>query len=502
MPAARRVLKLRDLGVDAAQDPDDVLRIRTLNAVMSVGFVLTSGMVLLNVALGIYDTLPWLVSLVVAAGLVPLFHGLRWTRAASWVVAAMVPVVMVVMVGAGFALQGTQIFLPVLLLMPVVSLRNLSASTWWTLAGTHTALTWLSVVVGHQGLVVTTLPEPQATYIEANAAAISIIVFAGLVSLIRHRQGAAAEALRRALAGANAAAEARIDLLSKVSHELRTPAAATLSLIEEAISATSQEDGSAALERARTQAIRQVQLLGDLVDVVSLRAGELELREQSFDLDEILLEAAREARERAENKGLSFRLGGHGGQRLGDRDRVAQIARHLLANAVDHTSTGEVAMEVSIAESGRVLLEVRDTGCGLTEGEVERVLKAFEQRSSGLTRVDRGLGLGLTLVEAAVERMGGALRLASEPGAGTTVEVELPLDPAPPAIERNWSFEGRRVLIVDDLSMNRLILRRIMESQGATCFEAEDGEIGFQLWKETAPDLVLMDMQMPVVDGL
>jgi CheY-like chemotaxis protein len=232
----------------------------------------------------------------------------------------------------------------------------------------------------------------------------------------------------------------------------------------------------------------------------------------------------------AESKGLSFEAfvgTGAARPRLGDPHRLQQILNNLVGNAIKFTERGSVTLTLSARSGQPLVIEVRDTGIGMTEGQLARIFNSFEQAESGTTRRFGGTGLGMAIVRRLVEMMGGEIALASTPGQGTSVRVTLPLPeteaaeapieapidaptgaphgPDPPAADAA-ALAGRRILIADDVATNRLILARMLEGTGAILTFAANGAEAIaardRLVREgTPPDVLILDISMPVMDG-
>ena len=216
----------------------------------------------------------------------------------------------------------------------------------------------------------------------------------------------------------------------------------------------------------------------------------------------------------ANDKGLQFRVRAATDlpQWLtGDAVRIEQILHNLLNNAVKFTSSGsvELALEATAAGDGLVTLTLRisDSGIGMDQGAIDRLFQSFTQADSSITRRFGGTGLGLAICRRLVELMGGAIAVSSSPGSGSSFSVTLPLPLAqPPAITRPVSSAPqlgvRRVLVVEDQPINREVLAAMLERCGVIVIEAVNGAEALAILDQQPIDLVLMDIQMPVMDGL
>lgn len=486
-----------------AVDDDEAYRVRIVNGACLIALVVQLGLVGLGLVNGDAGHIMRSVPLVGTASLTLLFNAVGWLRFARVAAVLVMPVVLLGMVGAGFARRGTAMTLTLLPLIPIVLFARPSPRVWipagFGFAGLGAAATYVGLV--HP--VVPDLPSAQLPVVMAVISFTSVAMTTVLSWLLVWRQRRISQALEQALERSERAAQTREALLSAVSHELRTPAAAALALLEQ-IPTEPLPDPTAETLRLATNAVRgEIDRLGDLIDLVSLRTHELRLDPRPFDLARTIRRALQEAQGLAEERGLRFDIDTpRSGWRHGDPERLGQILRHLADNAVRFTESGGVSVEARTWGEAEVELVVRDTGPGLAAEAESRVFEAFAQHSTGHDRTHDGLGLGLTLVRALVQSMQGAIDIETAPGQGTTFRVRLQLPAAAPPVVDPSVLRGRRVLVVDDLALNRRILTRVAERMGAETVEAVDGRDAVDQWRAHRPDLVLMDMQMPVVDGL
>jgi CheY-like chemotaxis protein/anti-sigma regulatory factor (Ser/Thr protein kinase) len=272
-------------------------------------------------------------------------------------------------------------------------------------------------------------------------------------------------------------------------------------------------------QRARLEVIREsgetlLSLLNDVLDLSKVEAGKLELEATSFDLAELVTTMLAPFRQAAEAKGLEVRLSvsrAAQGFYLGDPTRVRQILGNLLSNAVKFTEAGRIRLAVRVARSG-FSIRVSDTGIGIAEHRLSEVFSKFEQADASTTRRFGGTGLGLAICRELAELMGGSVKVASQIGAGTTLTVTLPLPrtvggpAAKPAARRevhpfNPGGAAPRVLAAEDNPVNRLVLRTLLNQAGIDPLIVEDGLAALDAWEKGAWDVILMDMQMPLMDG-
>jgi CheY-like chemotaxis protein len=196
--------------------------------------------------------------------------------------------------------------------------------------------------------------------------------------------------------------------------------------------------------------------------------------------------------------------------RRGDPYRVLQILHNLVGNAIKFTETGEVRVTLSGSAGEPLAISVRDTGIGMTEEQAASVFEPFAQGDGTTARTHGGTGLGMSIVRQLVDMMGGEVRLTSAPGAGTRIDVRLPLpmraesaeDAAAPDARRNTLPTGLRILAADDNRTNRLVLTKMLEGLGATVTVVESGEAARAAARDARFDVLLLDIAMPGMDGM
>ena len=310
-----------------------------------------------------------------------------------------------------------------------------------------------------------------------------------------------------------AAAEAsrvKGDFLANMSHELRTP----LNGVVGAAAILAARDLTPAdrelAEIIQTSAASAAKLLTDLLELADVQAGKLALNEAPFTAAD-LAGVIERTRLRTEAKGLRLDAAialDPQTRFVGDAVRLRQTFGELLDNAVKFTPEGSIRFALAHID-GVLIASVEDTGIGFDQETADRLLRPFEQADSGNDRTAGGAGVGLALVQALVVLMEGHLEIRSQPGCGSRFEVRLPLATAPADISSPAPAPGveddeqpLRVLLVEDNPVNRRVVELILDSCGAEVTSAEDGALGVAAWRSSPFDLVLMDLQMPVMDGL
>lgn len=340
----------------------------------------------------------------------------------------------------------------------------------------------------------------------------------GSLARALRRQRERNEELRRSLevrvaertAELERANQAKSVFLANMSHELRTPLNGVIAIGDRLAHEKDPEARRelAALVSSSGRLLEQV--LGDILDVSKIEAGQFQLTPAPFDLTRLVRGMAELHAVAAEAKALSFRWlvsPDAAGTYEGDAGRISQILSNLLANAVKFTAEGEVSLDVDLVGEA-VRFTVRDTGVGFDEAVRDRLFKRFVQADQSITRQFGGTGLGLSICATLAEMMGGRIDADATPGAGARFEVVLPLrrcaDLAEAVTEedREVSLEGMRVLVAEDHPTNRKVVEIVLEPFGVDLTMVEDGQAALDALDAGSFDAVLMDMQMPVMDGL
>ena len=330
------------------------------------------------------------------------------------------------------------------------------------------------------------------------------------------------------LDAANEAAEsanrAKADFLTNMSHEIRTPLNGVIG-VAAALSQTeltpAQREMVALIERSGVTLER---LVSDVLDVSKTEAGLLDIEMREMDLQAELEPVLDVFRLKAQEKALRFAVTyGARGRFLGDGLRVRQVLSNLLSNAVKFTDRGEVRVSIDLAEAsgagqpGMLALEVADTGAGFDAAFADQMFQRFSQADTTVTRRFGGMGLGLSITHALVELMGGRISARSEPGRGSTFRVELPLERTVPLADYDAgaaheaeghgapaavALQGLRVLLAEDHPINQRVVQLILEPLGVQLTTVDNGRLAVDAFAVQVFDLVLMDMQMPEMDGV
>jgi two-component system, sensor histidine kinase len=329
-----------------------------------------------------------------------------------------------------------------------------------------------------------------------------------------------AEERARTLARSSEAAnEAKTAFLANMSHEIRTPLNGVIGVADALDRTHLDEDQREMLHLIRSSGQSLERILSDILDLSKIKAGKLDLQMAEFDLRQEIETAAYLMRVRADDKGVGFEIQ-HGpnanGRFVGDAVRIRQIVSNLASNAVKFTEAGRITIRTDISggHAGEPVLtvEVSDTGIGFDEAAAARLFKRFEQADSSITRGFGGTGLGLAICKSLTEIMGGDILARSHPGKGSVFTLRLPLLPgtqqhtagASPGDLDGLAEEGRRlrVLCVDDNPMNHKVIQLILGPHVGAIASAMSGQEAIDAFRQAPFDIVLMDMQMPEMDGL
>jgi PAS domain S-box-containing protein len=320
-------------------------------------------------------------------------------------------------------------------------------------------------------------------------------------------------ALVQAKDEAEAATRAKSAFLATMSHEIRTPLNGVLGMAQ-AMSQGALEPA----QRERLEVIRQsgeslLTLLNDILDFSKIEAGKLTLEDGEFDLQELVKAVYSTFEAVADGKGLDFRLDVQPrafGRYRGDPVRVRQVLCNLVSNALKFTAHGRVGIVVG-RRGEELSLQVSDTGIGMSAQQRRNLFRAFEQAEASTARKYGGTGLGLSICRDLVELMGGRIVVKSRPGEGSSFTVRLPLpraqgapQAAPEPQDSAFAPEAERrlrVLAAEDNSVNQLVLKTLLGQVGVEPVMVFDGQAAVEAWARESWDLILMDVQMPVMDG-
>jgi signal transduction histidine kinase/AmiR/NasT family two-component response regulator len=316
----------------------------------------------------------------------------------------------------------------------------------------------------------------------------------------------------RALEGERRANAAKSEFLATVSHEIRTPLNGVLGMAQVMAAGELSEPQRRRLDTLRQSGETLLLLLNDILDLSKIEAGKLDLEDADFDLEPLCrsIHAAFAPVAAGKSLGLHLEIADSAlGVYRGDSARLRQILFNLLSNAVKFTERGEV--RVSVSRGGRDLcVAVADTGIGIPADRIARLFGKFEQADASTTRRFGGSGLGLAICNTLTGLMGGTIEVESREGRGSTFRMLLPLArigeakvpvagdaPSRPSPRQT----GVRVLAAEDNTVNQLVLRALLEQADADLTIVGDGAEAVEAWRAGEWDVILMDVQMPVMDG-
>ncbi len=323
----------------------------------------------------------------------------------------------------------------------------------------------------------------------------------------------------------DAASRAKSDFLSRMSHEIRTPMNAIIGMTYIAKTHTEDREAvSADLDKIDRSSQYLLGLINDILDMSRIESGKMTMEHVPFDLAQLLDGVGDLIRPQAQTKGIQYLLNAQIGSPwvAGDALHLNQVLINLLGNAVKFTPEGgTITLTVSQDPGGSVFFSVKDTGIGVSPENQERIFRSFEQAEKSTVRQYGGTGLGLAISSRLVRMMGGVIQLDSAPGQGSDFHFTVALPFSRPAEEaaakeeavrvreeaspRQPSIEGLRILLVEDNELNIEIAQYILERKGAIVTQAHNGREAVEQFLGSRPDeydLILMDIQMPIMDGL
>ena len=330
--------------------------------------------------------------------------------------------------------------------------------------------------------------------------------------------------LQTARDAADAANQAKSDFLANMSHEIRTPMNAILGFTD-VLRRGMEENPDQRMEYLNTihsSGSHLIELINEILDLSKVEAGKLELEIREFELPEMLHQVVQVLSSKANQKdiNLSFDVDGSIPSRImSDSTRVKQILINLVGNAVKFTEQGEVKLRCGFQDN-HIRFDVTDTGIGMTDEQMAKIFDPFSQADSSVTRRFGGTGLGLSICKKFAEALDGSISVSSIPGEGTTFSVQIPVETndadlldlagcesqIQQSMRSKVKTENRRlkksvVLVVDDGKTNRNIVSVVLKRHGQQILEAENGQQACDIMASQHVDVVLMDMQMPVMDG-
>jgi PAS domain S-box-containing protein len=325
----------------------------------------------------------------------------------------------------------------------------------------------------------------------------------------------AKEALIKAKVQAEQAAIAKSQFLSTMSHEIRTPMNAVIGFTH-LLMQDPREDQREYLKTLKFSAENLLVLINDILDFSKIEAGKIEFEEVDFSVRELISNIKHATVQKAQEKNIRFKLlidDDLPEVVIGDPVRLGQIITNLVSNGIKFTDKGKVIICATLVSTNdkqtTINFEVKDTGIGIPEDKWESIFESFTQASSDTTRKYGGTGLGLTITRRLLELQGSQIHLKSKEGEGSVFSFDLTFGSSKKTISKSKShhrlfkesLKGTRVLIAEDNQINVVLAKEFLRQWDVECDVAENGAIALQLVKTNNYDLVLMDLQMPEMDG-
>lgn len=343
-----------------------------------------------------------------------------------------------------------------------------------------------------------------------------IFLSLSMANLIRNLKNEKNELNRLALARSEEMNELKSYFLSNISHELRTPLNAILNLTDSIFSKTDNKKIKKNCDIIKDSSQSLLSSVNDILDFSKIEKGELRLEEVPFSPIKILKSIKNNVRNNAENKGLEFQFSKSNAipdSLIGDPSRFAQVVNNVLNNAVKFTSKGFVKFDVDcqIKPNNRVslIVKVADTGIGISKEKLNSIFDSFSQNDINNKRKFGGLGLGLYIVKTLVDMQNGTIKMESTVNEGTICTIAIDFEILPqqeievvisePSV---YDLNGKSILVVEDNPINQMVIKMITKKWlNTTVVYANNGQEGLNAFKTNEFDIILMDLQMPIMDG-
>lgn len=323
--------------------------------------------------------------------------------------------------------------------------------------------------------------------------------------------------LKDAKRKAEESSKAKAMFLANMSHEIRTPLNGIVGMAEQLAQSQLDADQRYFTDIMRSASSTLLSIINDVLDISKIESGKFSIETIAFNLNETVKRTLSIFEDKAKQAGISLDIDlmdDRGISHLGDPHRLSQVLFNIVGNAIKFTHAGYVRVTSQLARKENdiclVSFTIQDTGVGMDMAYLAKVFEAFSQEDASITRKFGGSGLGLSIARSIVQIMGGTIHIESEKGKGTCVEIRIPMrisnDKTKQEIvemtDLQKSLKGIRVLAVEDNELNRMVLQVILKKCEVIVSIAQNGQEAIDLIQEKEFDIVLMDVQMPIVDGL